>query len=446
MELVFHPDRSFDKLRLDEPVQGTRVVLYKRIDPLQLVRWTRNIRSSLQFWCEHCSIPVLFDDGRDAPADAPAPSADPFAAFEDARSAMGSRLQSIQRPLDMPEAQWSVRHEHEGIIVWAGLGGGPQFSWYNGGLTLLSTSDPSCLSTHGVAVHHLRLKVQHDRLEHTLTRDNVIQDEQWERAMVVVRQAASALAEHILATHEACVASGSPLGPTLAALADWVRFADELPPARNVSRRIHLPQVSGPPRPLPLAGVLDGLRGGAQRWMLAPEPSPLTEALTARKWLVFQDSADARVLLDHLRHPTHGQRADWVLVEPVEPAGDWKCLMDAVAALQTKAGAKRPELALCRVVTAGGTSGRVRMVVHRAPSDEPVHPDGLGPGIWHRVWGTPPVVWVNASHPNVQLAAEAAAVDAEIGAYALLQAIFVTEAAVGGHASAWRAVQRVVNR
>ena len=85
-------------------------------------------------------------------------------------------------------------------------------------------------------------------------------------------------------------------------------------------------------------------------------------------------------------------------------------------------------------------------MVHRAPSDEPVHWDGVGPGLWRRLWGTPPLVWVNVNHPNVQLAADAAAVDPVVGAYALLQAIFVTDPAVGGHASAWRAVQRVVNR
>ena len=34
-ELVFHPDRSFDKIRLDTPAHGTCVTLYKRIPAVQ---------------------------------------------------------------------------------------------------------------------------------------------------------------------------------------------------------------------------------------------------------------------------------------------------------------------------------------------------------------------------------------------------------------------------
>jgi len=441
-ELVFHPDRSFDKLRVDRPIQGTRIVLYKRMPPADLGRWKRDIRSSLTFWCEHCTIPILFDNGQHAPTAAPTDSADPFAAFEDAPA---PQLQAIQRPLDLPEASWSVKHDADGIVVWAGLGDSPQFGWYNGGLTLLSTPDPSCLGPNRFPVRHLRLKVQHNRLEHTLTRDNVIQDGEWERAMVVVRRAVAMLLEHVLDTHEAAVAEGESLDSTLDALAAWVRADGEFPPARKVGQRLHLPQVKGGPAPIPVAGALDGLKGGPTRWLLAAENSRLTDALAERGWLVFEDRPAARTLLELLHGDAEQGRRDWVLVEPVDPSDGWAHLLEAVEALQARSSGHRPRVELCRVVTNGVDPSLVPLVIHRPPSKEPVHHLGLGPGLWHRLWGTPPTVWVNVAHPNVQLAADSALVSPDVGAYALLQAIFITDPAVGGHASAWRAVQKAVS-
>ena len=443
-ELVFHPDRSFDKIRIDTPVQGTRIVLYKRLPASELPRWTRDIRSSLTFWCEHCAIPVLFDDGKDALVSAsPSDCADPFAAFEEV---FEPSAEAIQRPLDLPDAQWAVKHDSDGILVWAGLGDSPHFGWYNGGLTLLSTPDSSCLGSDADRFGHLRLKVQHDRLEHTLTRDNVIQDREWERAMVVVREAVTLLAEHIVAAHEAAVAGGEPLEDTLDAVARWLQSADQLPPARQLRTRLHLPQVSGPPSPLPSAGALSELMGGTGRWMVAASVNALTEALLKRDWMIFEDSPPVRILLDHLFGEGSQGCLDWVLVEAVPVDGDHQHLLDAIGALLRKAGARRPEVALCHVVSNDADPALVPLVVHRAPSAEPVTREGLGPGLWHRIWGSPPTIWVNIAHPNVGLAAEAARIAPDVGAYALLQAIFVTEPAVGGHSGSWRAVKAVVSR
>ena len=60
-ELLFHRDRSFDKVRLDEPVDGTRVSLYKRLAPSAVGPFVQECRWTLGYWCEHSDTPVRFE-------------------------------------------------------------------------------------------------------------------------------------------------------------------------------------------------------------------------------------------------------------------------------------------------------------------------------------------------------------------------------------------------
>ena len=73
-ELVFHADRSFDKVRLDVPVSGTRITLFKRMAPGDVERFVRECRWVLNHWCEHSDTPITFWTGpRVAPRRRPAP-------------------------------------------------------------------------------------------------------------------------------------------------------------------------------------------------------------------------------------------------------------------------------------------------------------------------------------------------------------------------------------
>ncbi|HCH64262.1 MAG TPA: hypothetical protein DFR83_15770, partial [Deltaproteobacteria bacterium] len=161
-ELIFHPDRSFHKIRVEEPVRGTSVTLYKHITSAQRSRWQRDIEGALSFWCEHCSIPVVFDDTslglQSIPRLAPSSqSSDPFAAFA---TTAPPPVRTITRPLDLPDAEWTVHHCKDGIDILAGISKTPTYRWYNGGLTLLSTTDPACLGPHEQRLGFLSFKVQ----------------------------------------------------------------------------------------------------------------------------------------------------------------------------------------------------------------------------------------------------------------------------------------------
>ena len=203
-ELLFHADRTFDKVRIDEPVAGTTVTLFKRMPATRAEALTADCEATLRFWCEHSDTPILFQDAR---AEGPAPTVDdddPFAAFEDDTPADGA---PINRPLDL-DAPLRVRREEDGITVVLGAGSPPRYSFYSGGLTLLSTSSEDALGEHARTLRHLTFKLKSDRLEHTLTRDNVIQDEAWARAMEVVGAARTDLRAELLDRLQAAVARG----------------------------------------------------------------------------------------------------------------------------------------------------------------------------------------------------------------------------------------------
>ena len=61
-ELLFHPDRTFDKVRVDKPVTGTRLTLFKEMRADDVERFVREVRYVLGYWCEHSHTPITFED------------------------------------------------------------------------------------------------------------------------------------------------------------------------------------------------------------------------------------------------------------------------------------------------------------------------------------------------------------------------------------------------
>lgn len=61
-ELVFYPDRRFDKRRLDEPFEGTTVTLFRRGLAHEGPAIAEAIRDSLWRWCRFCKLEITFED------------------------------------------------------------------------------------------------------------------------------------------------------------------------------------------------------------------------------------------------------------------------------------------------------------------------------------------------------------------------------------------------
>ena len=200
-ELVAGPDRVFQKHRSAEPISGTQVLLLKRLPNHDVPAMVEDIRSVLSYWCEHTAVPITFDDRRATQDDAPNQTLDPFAAV-----AEHSSLPTINRPMTL-DAVW-LRHTTRidtptigPVDVVLGYAPNPSWGFYNGGITLLRTRDPDVLGDHAARFTHVAFKVRSDRLEHTLTRDNVRRDEAWRHTLDAVAQAhvelRAALLDHV---------------------------------------------------------------------------------------------------------------------------------------------------------------------------------------------------------------------------------------------------------
>ncbi|MED5370743.1 MAG: ATP-binding protein [Myxococcota bacterium] len=223
-ELLFHPDRSFDKVRIQEPVSGTQITLFKHMAKAALPGFVRDCRWILGWWCEHSDTPVSFwDRSQERPrVQASDLGADPFAAFADDRTSPADAgeqragpqgPEQVNRPLALETTLLSESRSSGRIQVVVGLSERPRYAFYNGGLTLLNTGNPEVLGAHAPRLGHLGFKLKSDALEHTLTRDNVIQDGHWAKAMQVLLEAAEGLRERLLTRCEEAVRAGEDLAP-----------------------------------------------------------------------------------------------------------------------------------------------------------------------------------------------------------------------------------------
>ena len=295
-KLHFRADRSFDKLTYDEPVNGTRITLFKQLPPDKVEAFVRDARANLTYWCEHSDTPITFDDRTQHDEAEVVDTADPFAAFGD--DAVGGP-EPINRPLDVPSELWA-HHEAPGTEVVIGYADPPRYGYYNGGLTLLNTPNRDALGSFERRLGHVTFKVKNDRLEHTLTRDNVLQDDHWSAAMRVVVEAHDALRDQLVDRAEAAATAGEPLGRWHAQLAHECRTADGQALAERFMTRPLFRDVHG--RTLTLAQVrAQAAKLGAV--ILGDGPGPLHDAIGALGLHILADHSATRELVAATEEP-----------------------------------------------------------------------------------------------------------------------------------------------
>ena len=105
-ELIFHRDRSYDKVRIETPVDGTKITLLKHMSAERVPAFCAEARWVLSYWCEHSSVPVIFWDNTEAEEATAADTADPFAAFEDPVTAVGRTRRSTAHCLSIPSCSY----------------------------------------------------------------------------------------------------------------------------------------------------------------------------------------------------------------------------------------------------------------------------------------------------------------------------------------------------
>jgi hypothetical protein len=434
-ELLFHPDRSFEKVRVEKPITGTRITLFKRMPDDDVDRFVREVRYVLGYWCEHSTIPILFEDRvHDSAARSLPETADPFAAFEAAETPDPVR-EPVNRPFGLDGAELSrLARPRDDLEIAVGLTEAPRYGYYNGGLTLVNSVNRDVLGTFAERLGHLALKVRSDDLEHTLTRDNVLQDAAWQAIMREVVRVADALRTDLLDRVEAACASGEPLDTWHALLAREVHAAGEEDPIdRQLGPRAVFRGHAGP---LTLAE----LRAQESRYgpmLLHPGDGELAAALHAEGLRLVRATASTRRLLEELEPPRmlglfptprilEDAAQRFLLPQVVAPGDlpqDERRLLERADTLIHHATGGRARLAMGDY----GADGVVEDLVVEGPRDGRLFERRRDGWLRLPLFLRRRTLLVNRHHPHVRALAAASLSEPGVAALALSQALLHAE-------------------
>ncbi len=171
-EVLFHEDRSFSKTRVDTPVEGTQITIFIEGEYHRYQELAEKVPQTLRHWCSHSEVEVTFEDRTNNTDFSPPERINEDFAVD------GECLQHID--------------EHQGTEMVLAYSEEPIYGFYNRGLTLALTEvGDNVLSRWKRRFEFISFKIKSRYLEHTLARDSVIRDEQYEKAMTLLEEAAN---------------------------------------------------------------------------------------------------------------------------------------------------------------------------------------------------------------------------------------------------------------
>jgi hypothetical protein len=391
--VLFHRDRTFSRIERDEPVEGTKVQVVKAITGPEFEATRRRARDVISYWCKHVDVELRFDG------------------------------EQVNQPLDLdlPVKVSSGPEETDATVVAGYTRDGSSFAgFYNKGLTLLETAESDYP---GVA-----FKVSSRYLEHTLTRDTVLHDESYSKALGIVdRLVRGPLIERLFELLDASVRGSVRRSGDEAFLQGLValHLAAETPRPSSTLERAILRTTAG--RPVDLE---ECLRAAAKdRLLRAAAASPLTDALEARGYVVASTKRSTNALLASLRRdgakPALAAATFCLplLVDDPDLLARWAPLRDTTEDLLRGAGAKVAGLELGRLGYEGsGAAGwpavSQRVAGELTPCDEA---RVLGRSLLSRKR----VLVVNADHATVARLIALAPREPELAAYTLAKLFFL---------------------
>ena len=391
--ILFDAKRKFSLIRRDEPVEGTKLQIFKRATRAEYAEFVARAREVVRYWCKHVDGEIRVDG------------------------------ELVNEEFDV-DAPLKIRHEadQELLVVGHARPGRSFAGFYNRGLTLIEEQTLPGIAFKASSVH----------LEHTLTRDDVIREAGFLRLMDRI----------------AGIIQGPLRDQTLAALAEAIAALDPASPPDEAARErldylwgavgYHEREHGLPPgaaeQPLfrsPSGAPLtrDQLRKPKQRKVVvATEPSPVTAALERAGvtvvWLPG-DSGPGYALLERLA-PEVADVDDWCTALPPRDSDEavrWQVLATAVANLLDAWGAKLSGVRLGHLDYSGSVVGD-RVVVTQAEFGEatPLAELGeLGTGLL----SSRRVVVLNADHPTIRTIAGLAQSEPELAAYLAAKAFFL---------------------
>lgn len=261
-EVLFHEDRSFTKTRVDDPVEGTQITLFLEADYARYRDIVGGTRETLSRWCSFSDTEVSYEDRSPAPGDDRGlePINEAFAAAGDCAS----------------------QDQHPGTEIAIAYSAQPVYGYYNKGLALAVTSaGEDVMGSHASRFARISFRVKSVWLEHTLSRETVMRDDNFEKAMDLVRRAASGplrgqLVDALLAATRTEAWSLAAADRYMRLLAHLAAEPDDMFDDERVVAQPLLRTVDG--RAVSLQAVREACRRD-DRVYVAAAPSPLTAAL-----------------------------------------------------------------------------------------------------------------------------------------------------------------------
>ncbi|NVB40737.1 ATP-binding protein [Pseudenhygromyxa sp. WMMC2535] len=178
-EVLFDHDRSFFKSRIDGPVEGTQITLFLEGDRARYSELVTASLETIDHWCRHSEVEITFED----------------------RASVDGALVQVNKPFTV-EGECLSQDVDEGAEIVLAYSRAPMWGFYNRGLALAVVSGDTDLVP--AALRHVAFRVKSRYLEHTLSRETVMRDHNYDRVMDRVRAAAegplrAALGEAIVA-------------------------------------------------------------------------------------------------------------------------------------------------------------------------------------------------------------------------------------------------------
>lgn len=392
--VLFDEKRRFTLIRRDEPVEGTKIAIYKRATKAEFEQFRARALEVVRYWCRHVAADIRVDGER------------------------------INAPFDLSElgVPLEVRREHDDEVLVVGhpRDGVAFAGFYNRGLTLVEEQ-----KLPGIA-----FKASSPNLEHTLTRDDVIREAGFERLMTRVHALiAGELCEQVFVRLDAAVREpvDEPDAERRAGLEYLWRAALHHVQAEHPrpSAREHALFKTPSGTLLTEAAVRKPKRGAV---IVAAHDGPLCEALERAGEIVVwlpEWSGRGRALLDAIA-PRTVEIDEWCTALPPrnsEEAVRWQVLARAVALLLDDWGAKIGGVQLGHLEYPDSrVSDRVAITQAEFGEATPLAEIGaLGAGLF----ASRRVVVLNADHPTIRTVATLAQREPELAAYLAVKAFLL---------------------
>lgn len=394
--VLFRKDRSFVLIERDEPVEGTKIQVIKAVTKNDYASIQQRALEVVSYWCKHVEAEIRFDGER------------------------------INQPIDL-DVPVKVSREDQGTLVVAGYTrDGSRFGgFYNKGLTLLETSSGY--------YPNIAFKVSSRYLEHTLTRDNVLHDENYEKAMSVVDDLIDvALIERLFEKLDDVITTNEERTEEetyLQRLVAWNIENDiSFPPStwqRAILRKVN-------DVPVTLSACLEAAKASTEdrlgMLLKASRNSPLTEALATEGFLIAHEKRAPSELLDALgggkKVPVaHTLYCAPAVVGETKELSSFEPLQAATMSLLRKAGIKVASLELGHFNYPGSGIESWTAMSQRKLGEVTLREEARK--LNRALLSRKRVLVVNADHPTVDKLIELASKEPEFAAYTLAKLFFL---------------------